>query len=241
MIISMLLAHLVGDYILQWDKLALWKSRALSGVLVHGLIVTAVTFLFVLPFAPFWWQGALFISGCHILIDVAQLPLTKRPTSGTFPLIRFMLDQLMHFVVIMIALNVGGFWSYGQLSAGVVNEISSNPFMVYLLGYTLLAMPAWILLEFTGYGLINGSPPDFSRATNKYLSSLERWLITTSVLTGQFILIPVIAAPRFLFERQTVEENHESTIYLTKLLGSVGFAIAIGLALRAAGPTINLW
>ena len=118
----------------------------------------------------------------------------------------------------------------------MINEISSNPLMLYLLAYTALAMPAWIVLEFTGYGLINGSPPDFSRATNKYLSSLERWLIATSVITGQFLLIPVIAAPRFLFERQTVAENHESTIYLTKLLGSVGFAIAIGLALRAAAP-----
>lgn len=241
MIISMLLAHLVGDYILQWDSLAMWKSRALSGVLLHGLIVAFITFLFILPFDPFWWQGALFISVCHIMIDVAQLPLTKRPTAGTLPLIRFSIDQLLHLTVILGALYFGGFFMYGYFWQGVIAEISSNPLMIYLLGYTALAMPAWIVLEFTGYGLIHGSPPDFSRATNKYLSSLERWLITTSVLTGQYILIPVIAAPRFLFERQTVEENHESTIYLTKLLGSVGFAIAIGLALRAAGAAISIW
>ena len=236
MIISMLLAHLVGDYILQWDSLAMWKSRALTGVLAHGLVVTLTTFLFVLPFDPFWWQGALFISVCHILIDVAQLPLTKRPTTGTFPLFRFTIDQILHLAVILVALYNGGYFVYGSFWNGMINEISSNPLMLYLLAYTALAMPAWIVLEFTGYGLINGSPPDFSRATNKYLSSLERWLIATSVITGQFLLIPVIAAPRFLFERQTVAENHESTIYLTKLLGSVGFAIAIGLALRAAAP-----
>ncbi|MFT5193342.1 MAG: hypothetical protein ACI9EW_000824 [Cellvibrionaceae bacterium] len=233
MIISMLLAHLVGDYILQWDSLAMWKSRALSGVLVHGLIVTLVTFLFILPFDHYWWQGALFISICHIFIDVIQLPLTKRPTTGTFPLIRFSLDQVLHVIVIMGALYAGGFYTYGQFWPEIISEITSNPFMVYLLGYTVLAMPAWIVLEFTGYGLIMGSPPDFSRATNKYLSSLERWLITTSVLTGQYLLIPVIAAPRFMFERQAISDNHETTIYVTKLLGSVGFAIAIGLALQS--------
>jgi hypothetical protein len=27
MVIGMFLAHLVGDYILQWDGLARWKSR----------------------------------------------------------------------------------------------------------------------------------------------------------------------------------------------------------------------
>ena len=232
MIISMFLAHLIGDYILQWDELAMWKSRALAGVLAHGAVVTLITFVFVLPFDRFWWQGALFISLCHLLIDIAQLPLTKRPTSGTFPLIRFTIDQLLHIGVILTALYFGGYFTYGRFWGNLITEVSSNPFMIYLLGYTILAMPAWIVLEFTGYGLINGSPPDFSRATNKYLSSLERWLITTSVLTGQYLLIPVIAAPRFLFERQTVEDNHEATIYLTKLLGSVGFAIAIGLALR---------
>ena len=56
MIIAMFLAHLVGDYILQWDSLALWKSRELKGVLAHGLVVTFVTFLFILPFEPTWWQ-----------------------------------------------------------------------------------------------------------------------------------------------------------------------------------------
>ena len=230
----MFLAHLVGDYILQWDRLAMWKSRALAGVLVHGLIVTLTTFLFILPFDPYWWQGALFISVCHIVIDLAQLPITRRPTSGTIPLFRFAADQTLHLVVIMIALYYGGYFTYGKFWIGMFNEVASNPIMFYLLAYTALAMPAWIILEFTGYGLINGSPPDFSKATNKYLSSLERWLIATSVLTGQFLLIPVIAAPRFLFERQAVIDNHETTIYLTKFFGSVGFAIAIGLALRAA-------
>ena len=59
MITAMLLAHLVGDYVLQWDALAAWKSRALAGVAVHAAIVTAVTWLFALPFAPDWWQGIL--------------------------------------------------------------------------------------------------------------------------------------------------------------------------------------
>ena len=233
MIISMFLAHLVGDYVLQWDNLAKWKGENIAGVLVHGLVVTIVTFLFILPFQPLWWQGALFISVCHILIDLSQLPLTKRPGSGVFPLTRFTIDQVLHTAVILLALYTGGFFEIGSFWSQVTLEIQSSPMMAYALGYTLLAMPAWVVLEFTGYGLIQGTPPDFSRATNKYLSSLERWLITTSVVTGQFILIPVIAAPRFMIERQTIIENTETTIYLAKLLASIGLAIGIGLALKA--------
>jgi hypothetical protein len=49
MVIAILLSHLFGDYILQWDSLSRWKSQALGGVLVHGAIVIAITWLFSLP------------------------------------------------------------------------------------------------------------------------------------------------------------------------------------------------
>lgn len=232
MIVSMLLAHLIGDYILQWDELAMWKSQKVTGVLVHGFIVTVVTFLFVLPFNPLWWQGALFISVCHIIIDLTQLPLTKRGANGMFPLLRFTADQLLHFLVIVIALNWGGYFDVGDFWTQAIHELITRPIMMIALAYTALAMPAWVILEFTGYGLIQGTPPDFSRATNKYLSSLERWLIATSVVTGQFLLIPIIAAPRFYFEHESIIENREATIYVTKLLGSIGLAVVAGLFLR---------
>ena len=36
MVIAMFLAHLVGDYVLQWDELAAWKAREMKGVIVHS-------------------------------------------------------------------------------------------------------------------------------------------------------------------------------------------------------------
>ena len=165
----MLLAHLVGDYILQWDSLALWKSTKLMGVLVHGLIVAAVTFLFVLPFEPFWRQGALFISVSHLFIDLTQLPFTRNPKAGVYPLLRFTADQLLHLLTIALALHYGGFFPMGNFWAIASLEMVNRPGMMIALAYTALAMPAWVFLEFTGYGLI-GSPPNFKNASNKYLS-----------------------------------------------------------------------
>lgn len=228
----MVLAHLVGDYILQSDKLAYWKSQKIEGVLVHGLIVAIVTFLFVLPFEGFWWQGALFISASHLFIDLTQLPLTRKPKSGVYPLLRFTADQLLHMMVIALALHWGGYFPMGAFWPVAFAEMFSRPGLLIVLSYTLLAMPAWVILEFTGYGLINGSPPNFKRASNKYVSSLERFLIATSVISGQYILIPMIAAPRIYFERDTIVENKETAIYLTKLLGSIAIASAIGFGLR---------
>jgi hypothetical protein len=50
----MFLAHLLGDYVFQGDRIAVWKSRSLWGVLVHGAIVTAFAWLCSLPFSASW-------------------------------------------------------------------------------------------------------------------------------------------------------------------------------------------
>jgi hypothetical protein len=78
MIAAMILAHFVADYVLQWEGLARWKSERLSGVIAHGGIVLAVTWLLSLPYTRGWWPYALLIGMTHILIDA----LCARASSG---------------------------------------------------------------------------------------------------------------------------------------------------------------
>jgi len=239
MILSMLLSHLVGDYILQWDHLAYLKSKTFTGILAHCFIVALTTFAFILPFQPYWWEGALLVSLVHFVIDALQLPITQRPnTNGTFAVTRFVLDQIAHFATITAVLAWGGYLDLSAPLASLTAEINTYPLMVYVIAYTALAMPAWVVLEILVAGLVTGNPPNFAQATNKYTSSLERWLIMTCVLLGQFILVPIVAAPRFLLERTLMtaktetEEVYGLHSYLVKLLGSVGVAVALGLILR---------
>ncbi len=240
MILSIFLSHLVGDYILQWDKLAYWKSQKLMGVVVHVLIVALTTFAFVLPFQPFWWQGALLISVIHFFIDVVQLPITKKPSpNGIFAVSRFILDQLAHVLTMTAVLAWGGYLDLAAPIASIMAEVNAYPMMPYVLAYAGLAMPAWVILEIVVAGLVTGDPPNFALATNKYTSSLERWLIMTCVLMGQFILVPLVATPRFLLERATVTAEFEQPrlhVYLAKLLASIGLAVALGLMLRLVFP-----
>jgi hypothetical protein len=227
MIIAMLLAHLVGDYILQWDSLALWKSRELKGVLAHGLVVTFVTFLFILPFDPTWWQGAAFISIAHIAIDAVQLRF-KPPIS---PLFRFLLDQVAHFVVIFMALAAGGYLTMATIVPDVAQVLQNDRIWLYLLGYAFITMPAWVLVKFAAYGLVKGAPPAFPGISNKYLGIMERILITTFVALGQFILVPLIALPRLVVEWPVVKGGEETAVYLAEFLASITVAVLIGLAL----------
>ena len=228
MVFAMILAHLVGDYVLQWDKLAAWKSRELKGVFAHCAIIFMVTLLFTLPFAPYWWQGVLFISIAHLFIDASQL-YVKLPVPA---LARFLLDQLAHFTIIAVALAVGGYLPITSMTAGFATATQSEQIMLFVLGYAFVTMPAWVLVKFTSYGVVQGSAPEFPGRTNKYIEILERVLITTFVLLGQYFLVPLVILPRLFTEWPDVQKNGNATLYLVELLSSITLAVVIGLLLK---------
>ncbi len=240
MVISILLSHLFGDYILQWDSLSRWKSQALSGVLVHGAIVLTVTWLFSLPFDQNWWPWALFIGLTHTLIDGLELPLRKRlatKNSGVTAVIFLIIDQILHLSLIAFALIQSGYLELPSLSADILAALTNNRLLTYALGYAFLTMPAWILVQFMVYGLIKGTAPDFTQAVkNKYVCILERGLIATFVILGQFILVPLVAAPRIAFEWHQVvrqeDDNTRTRLYVAELLASISVAVVIGLGMR---------
>ena len=227
MIMAMVLAHLVGDYVLQWDSLAAWKARELKGVVVHCVVVTVVTWLFVLPFDADWWQGVALISGGHFVIDAFQQQV-KLPIPALF---RFVLDQVAHFAVIFGALIWGGYLAFVPMTVELVQHIQDERLLVYLLGYAFVTMPAWVVVKFVAYGLVRGTAPEFPGVTNKYVEILERLLITTFVSLGQFIIIPLVAVPRLVFEWPRVMGSERTAVYVVELLASIALAVAIGLAL----------
>jgi hypothetical protein len=228
MVIAMLLAHLVGDFILQWDGLARWKSRELKGLIVHGLIILVVTWVFILPFDATWWEGVLFISAIHFVIDAVQFYVKfPVPTLG-----RFLVDQFLHFLVIFVALIWGGYLGLETLVQDLLASIYATPYLSALLGYALITMPAWVFLKFAIYGLIKGAPPNFPEGPNKFVGIIERLLIVTLVAFGQILLIPLVALPRLILDWPRVVNNGRESIYAIELIASVSLAVAVGLGLR---------
>jgi len=228
MVLAMYLSHLIADYVLQWDRLALWKSREYRGVFAHGLIVLAVTGACALPFDPGWWPWALFIWLTHTAVDAIRLRLGK-----AFPaLMLFLLDQAVHLSIITFALVESGYLGVPATLADLAPALFTDRLLVFAIGLVFVTMPAWVLVEFVVYGLLNGSGPDFSQAPNKYVSSLERALMTVSVLLGQLVLVPLVALPRLAMEWRQVSGSPRATVYVAELLASAALAVAVGLGLR---------
>lgn len=234
MIIAMLLAHLVGDYVLQWDALAAWKGRAVKGAVFHGSIVLAVTLLFAVLIDPAWCPWALLIGLAHIALDVSWVGFNRHFASrnGLYGLVRLLTDQTLHLSVIFGAIILSGYATPIGLPRTIVTEVQTHRAWAIALGYVLISLPAWIFIEFVFYGLINGSSPDFNRVRQyKYVGSLERGLIATFVATGQFMLVPVVALPRLVLESPQYFGDSHTTLYLAEWLGSLALAVLIGLAL----------
>lgn len=223
----MLLAHLVGDYVLQWDALAQWKSREMRGVVAHSFVLFVVTALFALPFDPTWWSGILLISISHFAIDAAQLIF--KPAIP--PLLRFSIDQALHIFFIILALVLGGYLEWGNIWGGIIASAQATPMLTGLLGYAFITMPTWVLLKFVVYALVKGQPPDFPAGPSKYVGITERVIITTLVLFGQVLLVPLVALPRLIIEWPKVVNAGGDRVYLTELISSVALAVCVGAVL----------
>ena len=235
MVIAMFLAHLFGDYILQWNSLAAWKSREQKGVLAHASVVLLVTWLFSLPFNSNWSVWVLFIGLSHLTIDSLNLFLSQRfpaLNQGMASLARFAVDQTLHLTIIFLALILSGYLSMPVLPLQLATTFHQYRLLAYLLGYAFLMMPSWVILKFLIYGFMNNSAPNFAEGCDKYVGSLERWMITTLVILGQYMLVPLVAVPRLVFEGRNMFDNPRLNLYLAELLASITLAIVIGLGLK---------
>jgi hypothetical protein len=224
----------VGDFLLQWDALAAWKSRSVTGAAFHGSIVLAVTLMFAVLIDPAWWPWALLIGLTHIAIDSFWVVFNRRVVvrHGRYGLVRLLIDQTLHLTVIISAISLSGYASPIGLPETLVTDVQTHRLWAIALGYVLISLPAWIFIEFVLYGLINGSAPDFNRVKHyKYVGSLERGLIATFVATGQFMLVPVVALPRLVLESPQYFGDSRTTLYVAEWLGSLALAVLIGLAL----------
>lgn len=227
MIAAMLLAHLLGDFVFQPDALAAWKSRDWRGVMLHGLIVFGVTWALVWFVNPGWWAGVIFLSLSHLLIDLYAYFYLPGPVT----LRRFLLDQLVHLLLIFGALGVGGYLAdpTGTLTA------REQELLWVALGLAFLSMPAWVLLKFVGYAAVEDSLPLFDDGSNKYVGISERLLALALLLLGQFLLLPLALLPRLLSGRPSLFGPSHRGVHAFELLGGLALVALVGAGLLFAG------
>jgi hypothetical protein len=228
MMTMLILAHLLGDYLFQFDFLARWKSRSLWGVVAHGGIVTLTTLACASLVYPAWWRYAALIGVTHTAIDVVRARLI-RAKDATWDMVYFLLDQAIHLGIIVLTVTL-------QPAAVAGGRAVAPKMLAFAIGYLLLLQPAWVLLRFVVRGVWGPQAAPHLGVGEKYEPMIERVLIASFVLTGQVALIPLVLLPRRL---TTVRVQDNGVGVLMQLTGhwaetllSVVFAAGVGLILR---------
>jgi len=157
--LKLYLAHLIGDFILQFEELYRLKMRGNLGHMYHVLIHTGVSLILVAPYLsdPFLWLFIGFVTIIHYIQDQIKYSLQKKNERLMFPC--FIIDQIFHFLVIALILLFPA--SHTVLP---VTDIPIMNIYLFLDVWTLVAI-AFIISTFAGGYTLHALRKSYFRGT----------------------------------------------------------------------------
>lgn len=223
---QLILAHLLGDFLLQPTA---WvnhkeKKKAKSPALYLHLLVHGVLILILLGFG--FWILAIVLTILHGLVDLTKLYFQKSATKTAW----FFIDQLAHFISI---LSIWWLFFRPEISLEWTPSI-----WIYATALLLITQVAGIAIQ---VGLSNWSKDlDLSQESSlknagKYIGILERLFVFAFVILGKWEAIGFLLAAKSVFRfgdlRKAKDRKLTEYILIGTLL-SFGISIGIGILTR---------
>lgn len=224
LVIRIIVGHLIGDFLLQTDKIAKRKLEERRYIFIHiALVLTAMMICTV------GYHSLRLILALAILSLLHYIDRLKKEKPKT--LWWFLGDQAFHLISIAIVPALFGIWSFTSLLE-VLEYVYYNPrIWVYCLGYLTGIWGGRIII-----GQILGSikrpdckQPPVSPLADK-IGIVERLIVITLALLEQYTAIGIVFAIKAVARKTYVECNDsQGEIYF---LGTgLSFFLAIVTAL----------
>lgn len=127
------LSHLIGDFILQPNKLIAWKNKSVIGTLVHVIILFIVNLFFLVPYfgVKGFFLGLFLIYLIHLIEDIFKIEYVKKYPKSEFA--AFIFDQAVHFTAFTIL-----YFYLSKATATLNNSIYNFLYSSYLIPIFLL-------------------------------------------------------------------------------------------------------
>lgn len=220
--LSLVLAHIVGDFYLQTDKCCKQKQtkKIKSWFLyVHAIIIGLLSWIIV-PFCGFGlW--ALLIAVSHFTIDAIKIHSPKGLGS-------FVIDQLAHLGILIIISNSYELAKELPLQLIDCSALFSIPLLILAILLCMKPANIFIKLVLEKYQVGESESCNNIKNAGALIGNLERILTIIFVLLGQFEAIGfVVAAKSILRFKDTDTAKTEYVLAGTFL--SFGIAILCGL------------
>ncbi|WP_026716214.1 DUF3307 domain-containing protein [Flavobacterium gelidilacus] len=222
---KLLLAHLIGDFILQPNKWVSDKEKKKEKSMylyIHTALHLLLMLLFVAE-ADFIVYGIL-LAVSHGIIDLLKLKFQKKKTKRIW----FSIDQLLHLIMIFIIVL-----TYNNTSIDFQNI--DNRIWILITGIVLLTKPTSIIIK----NIISiWTPESKNKEDNSlqnagnYIGILERLFVFCFIITNHFEAIGFLLAAKSIFRFGDLKEAKDRKLTEYVLIGtllSFGIAILAGL------------
>ena len=235
--LRLLLAHMLGDFVAQPRVLVAMKRKGWRGIIIHSAIVTACTAALAWEQFPQWWAWTLLLGVSHAFIEHFRTFYVRDGSRGG--LYYFLLDQAAHLGVIVFIAAVSVHWRPAEL-ASLFNGTASveSRLIVYLVAFIFLVWSVPVFEAETVATLIGcndnvGGNSVRVRPIDRLLGALERLAAVGLVLAGCFYFVPLSFLLRFYVQRDQWRSQASRNRLITRMATSFLLAMVTALVLRA--------
>lgn len=237
LLLRLLLAHFISDFVLQWKGMNESKVRLglRSPLFWLHIFFTGAVVLVLLPGWSFWYI-AVIITVTHFLIDWWKL------SYGSDNLFYFSADQLMHIMVLAGSWYYLTAYSNNLLISDVMADLLSTTVLAYLVGFIIVIWPASFFIQCATSRwseTMNTGDDEGLRQAGRWIGTLERILVLMFVLVQQYQAIGFLIAAKSILrfggraqsrgEEPGTSRRKETEYVLVGTLLSFTIAIAVGL------------
>ena len=225
--VKLLLAHLLGDFLLQPTSWVLDKENRKHKSIylyIHTLLHFILAWILV-DMTDFVWF-AVVLAVTHGGIDFLKLHFQKNKTKRNW----FVIDQLLHLIVIM---TITLFYTNKRIDFTAFD----NQFWIIATGILLLTKPTSILIKniISIWTPENKTSDDSLSNAGNYIGILERLFVFYFVITAHFEAIGFLLAAKSIFRFGDLKEAKDRKLTEYVLIGtllSFGIALLTGILVK---------
>lgn len=229
-LLRLLMAHLLGDFILQpnsWVNSKNTKKIRSGALYLHVGVITGLTYLFLWDAGN--WYLPLIIGSTHLVIDSWK---SYRKNTLAY----FIADQALHVAIILFSW-LALYFTPIDFSTGINTLLQNNQVWLLLIGYYLVIWPLGIGIgkateKWQQAAQMNQAGLD---KAGIWIGRCERVLVLTFIITGQYTALGFLMAARSILRFTDKDEmTQKKTEYvLVGTLMSFASAAIVGVVIAA--------
>lgn len=226
LLIKLLIAHVLGDFVFQpssWVEDKRKNTYKSKYFYFHGL-VHLLALILLLGFDWSYWLSILILVGSHLLIDLIKINLDKRLNTRLL----FAIDQILHILVIIGVVYMNEPFEIS------LERINSPEILLLILAILFITFVSSILMKIimSKWVMKEDKTSDSLKNAGQYIGVLERLFIFIFIILDQWSAIGLLITAKSVFRFSDLSRAKDRKLTEYILIGtlmSFGLAIITGL------------